>query len=150
MTIGRAAEPARAAGAVVWCRAGRSRPTDPTGAPGRCAVPALASSAMKVEVLYFDGCPNHEALLPHLRALLLAAGADVAIELVCVEDTDAAERERFLGSPTVRVDGEDVEPGADKRTNFGIKCRLYATPEGLRGTPADEWVLAALGRRVAA
>jgi hypothetical protein len=105
---------------------------------------------MKVEVLYFDGCPNREVLLPHLRALLLAAGADVAIELVCVEDTDAAERERFLGSPTVRVDGEDVEPGADKRTNFGIKCRLYATPEGLRGTPADEWVLAALGRRAAA
>jgi len=105
---------------------------------------------MKVEVLYFDGCPNHETLLPHLRALLLAAGADVAIELVCVEDTDAAERERFLGSPTVRVDGEDVEPGADKRTNFGITCRLYATPEGLRATPADEWVLAALGRRATA
>jgi hypothetical protein len=114
------------------------------------ALVGVASSAMKVEVLYFDGCPNHEALLPHLRALLLAAGADAVIELVRVEDTDAAERERFLGSPTVRVDGEDVEPGADKRTNFGIKCRLYATAEGLRGTPADGWVLAALARRAAA
>jgi len=77
---------------------------------------------MKVEVLYFDGCPNHEALLPHLRALLLAAGADAVIELVLVDDTDAAERQRFLGSPTVRVDGEDIEPGADKRTNFGINA----------------------------
>jgi len=101
---------------------------------------------MKVEVLYFDGCPNHEALLPHLRELLESAGASPAIELVRVEDAEAAERERFLGSPTVRVDGEDVEPGAADRTDFGLKCRLFATPEGLRGLPPDEWLLAALQR----
>jgi hypothetical protein len=101
---------------------------------------------MQVEVLYFDGCPNHEALLPHLRGLLSASGASTDVELVRVEDADAAERERFLGSPTVRVDGDDVEPGADLRTDFGLKCRLFATPDGLRGMPADEWVLAALQR----
>ena len=102
---------------------------------------------MRVEVLFFDGCPNHEALLPHLRALLVAEGAeDTAIELVRVEDPDAAEAERFLGSPTVRIDGQDVEPGADERTDFGLKCRLFTTPEGLRGRPADEWVLRALAR----
>ena len=101
---------------------------------------------MRVAVLYFDGCPNHEALLPHLRELVSSAEASAAIELVCVGDTDAAERERFLGSPTVRVDGEDVEPGADERTDFGLKCRLFATPDGLRGMPADEWILAALKR----
>src|SRR5215218_4129592 len=102
---------------------------------------------MKVEMLFFDGCPNHEALLPHLRALLNAGGAnDTDIELVRVEDADAAEAARFLGSPTVRIDGEDVEPGADDRTDFGLKCRLFATPEGLRGMPADEWVIRGLER----
>ena len=101
---------------------------------------------MKVEVLYFDGCPNHEALLPHLRDLVNAAGAAVGIELVRVDDADAAERQRFLGSPTVRIDGQDIEPGADQRTDFGLKCRLFATPDGLRGTPADEWVVGALRR----
>ncbi len=101
---------------------------------------------MKVEVLYFDGCPNHEALLPHLRELLASTGVAADIELVAVEDPDAAERERFLGSPTVRVDGQDVEPGSDARGDFGLKCRLFATPHGLRGVPADEWVLAALQR----
>ena len=101
---------------------------------------------MKVEVLYFDGCPNHEALLPHLRELLESSGAGADIELVRVEDPVAAERERFLGSPTVRVDGEDVEPGAADRTDFGLKCRLFSTPDGLRGAPADEWVLDALQR----
>ena len=102
---------------------------------------------MKVEVLYFDGCPNHEALLPHLRELLECSGERADVEFVRVADRDAAERERFLGSPTVRVDGEDVEPGAADRTDFGLKCRLFATPDGLRGMPADEWVLDALQRR---
>ena len=101
---------------------------------------------MKVEVLYFDGCPNHEALLPHLRELLRSAAGSTDIDLVCVEDADAAQQKRFLGSPTVRVEGEDVEPGADERTDFGLKCRLFGTPGGLRGMPPDEWVLAALRR----
>ena len=102
--------------------------------------------SMRVEVLYFDGCPNHEALLPRLRDLVSSTGSDAHIDLVRVEDTDAAERERFLGSPSVRVDGEDIEPGAEQRTDFGLKCRLFATPDGLRGIPTDEWVLAALDR----
>jgi len=105
-------------------------------------------AVMKVEVLYVDGCPNHEALLPHLRELLDCAGARADVELVRVEDADVAQRERFLGSPTVRIDGEDVEPGANQRTDFGLKCRLFATPDGLRGMPPDEWVLAALRSRV--
>ena len=101
----------------------------------------------KVEVLFFDGCPNFEALLPRLRDLLHAGGAaHIPIELVRVADAETARRARFLGSPSVRVDGEDIEPGAGERTDFGLKCRLFATPDGLRGMPADEWVLRALER----
>ena len=99
---------------------------------------------MKVEVLYFDGCPNHAALLPHLRELLRAHDVRADIELVRVADADAAERMRFLGSPTVRVNGRDVEPGASERTDFGMRCRLFATPDGLRGMPADDWLLSAV------
>lgn len=102
---------------------------------------------MKVQVLYFDGCPNYEALLPHLRELLDTNGAEAAaIELVRVADEETAAQERFLGSPTVRIDGRDVEPGAGERTDFGLECRLFATAEGLRGVPDDDWVLAALER----
>lgn len=97
-----------------------------------------------IELLYFDGCPNHEAFLPHLRELLAEAGAGNEIELRRVESIEAAERERFLGSPTVRVDGRDVDPGAHSRDDFGLKCRLYRTDEGLVGAPPDEWVLAAI------
>ena len=97
-------------------------------------------------MLFFDGCPNHEALLPHLRELLSAHGVGDPIELRRVEDAEAAQRERFLGSPTVRIDGQDVDPGAHERDDFGLKCRLFATPDGLRGTPPDAWVLTAVAR----
>jgi hypothetical protein len=102
--------------------------------------------SVEVEVLYFDGCPNYEAMLPHLRELVASSGAEAEIESVRVGDFETATRQRFLGSPTVRVGGEDVEPGASQRTDFGLKCRLFATPAGLIGMPADEWVLAALAR----
>ena len=99
---------------------------------------------MKVELLYFEGCPSHEAFLPRLSELLARAGAEVALEQRRVESDAAAQRERFLGSPTLRVDGVDVDPGAGDRTDYGLKCRLYPTSEGLRGAPPDEWVLSAL------
>jgi len=81
---------------------------------------------MKVEVLYFDGCPSHGALMPKLRELMEEAGVDVPVELRRVESVEAADRERFLGSPTLRIDGQDVDPPASERTDFGLKCRLYA------------------------
>jgi hypothetical protein len=101
---------------------------------------------MQVELLFFDGCPSHEAFLPRLRELLAQAGVQDEVRQRRVESDDAAQRERFLGSPTLRVDGVDVDPGAGRRTDYGLKCRLYPTSEGLRGAPPDEWVLGALQR----
>ena len=101
---------------------------------------------MRVEVLYFDGCPSHEAFLPRLRELLAQAGIDDRVELCRVESVEAAERERFLGSPSLRIDGVDVDPTAGERTDYGLQCRLYRTPAGQQQAPADEWVLAALYR----
>lgn len=102
---------------------------------------------MKVELLYFDGCPNHDAFLPRLKELLSRAQVDAEVELRQVGTPEEGERERFLGSPTLRIDGRDVEPGAEHRDDFGFKCRLYRSEEGLVGMPPDAWVLAALGVR---
>jgi len=99
---------------------------------------------MNVEVLYFDGCPNHHALVPRLRALLAQAGHGDVVSLRRVETAEDAEHARFLGSPTVRVDGRDVDPTAAERDDYGLKCRLYATDDGLRGMPPDAWILDAL------
>lgn len=100
---------------------------------------------MRVELLYFDGCPSYEALLPRLRSLLEQEGIDAPIQLRQVETLETAERESFLGSPTVRVDGDDIEPGAATRSDFGFKCRLYRDEDGATsGTPSDEMVVRAL------
>ncbi len=101
---------------------------------------------MAIEVLYVDGCPNHAPLLTLLRRLMDEAGIDGDVRARRIDSRRDAERERFLGSPTLRIDGQDVEPGAGRRSDFGLKCRLFATPDGLRGMPADEWVLRALER----
>lgn len=99
---------------------------------------------MKVELLYFEGCPSYEALLPELRNLIASEAIAAEIELRRVETIEEAQRERFLGSPTVRVDGADVDPGAEGREDFGIKCRLYRSDDGLGHVPPQEWIRAAL------
>lgn len=95
---------------------------------------------MKVELLYFQGCPGHEPTRELLREVVEALGVEAEIVEIDVVDAAMAERERFLGSPSVRVDGRDVEPGADERTAFGMSCRLY----GSKGVPPQGWIEAAI------
>lgn len=98
----------------------------------------------RVEILYFEGCPNHE----RARDLVERTASELRllpeIELVEVSDSQAAERLRFLGSPTVRVDGRDVEPGADERNEFVLSCRVYRSEHGLVGQPDEAWIRKAL------
>jgi hypothetical protein len=105
---------------------------------------ALAA-AVTLEVLYFDGCPSHEPLLAVLRELAAERGLEVTQRRI--ENAAQAEQERFLGSPSVRVDGVDVEPGADERTDFGLRCRLYRSPDGQSGLPPQAWITRALNQR---
>lgn len=102
------------------------------------STPGREHPAVKLEVLYFDGCPGHERLLPSLREL--AAEHGVALEQRRIETVDDAERARFLGSPSVRVNDVDVEPGAQARTDFGLKCRVYRSPDGQSGLPQRQWI----------
>lgn len=111
----------------------------------RWYVRSVANPDGRIEVLYFEGCPSTDAFLPRLRDLVARLGATDRLELRRVETILDAERERFLGSPSVRVDGYDIEPGADERTDYGLKCRLYRTENGMQAEPPTDWVLAALG-----
>jgi hypothetical protein len=98
-----------------------------------------------VELLYFDGCPNYLEYLPRLRAIIANAGLPNEIVLRRIESEDEAMAERFLGSPSVRVNGRDVEPNADARTDYGLQCRLYRMASGWAGYPPDQWVRDLLG-----
>jgi hypothetical protein len=100
----------------------------------------------RIEVLYFDGCPNHEQLVDRVRELAAEHGVRAAIEPVRIASDEQAQVQRFLGSPSLRVDGSDVEPGADERSDYGLKCRLYRGASRLTGSPDDAWIRAALAR----
>lgn len=84
--------------------------------------------------------------MPRLCQLMEEAQVDAPVELKHVRSIEDAEQERFLGSPTLRIDGRDVDPSAAQREDYGLKCRLYATDRGLRGEIPDELITAALTR----
>lgn len=97
-----------------------------------------------VEIIYFEGCPNYE----HAGELVERVAAELRVEpeidVLEVADAEAVAELRFLGSPTVRVDGRDVEPGADERTHFALSCRTYRSGNGLSGVPPEAWIREAL------
>ena len=102
------------------------------------------STKRVVEVLGFDGCPNIDATIVLVERLLEESAVDAELRRVEVVDADAAARLRFLGSPSIRVDGRDVEPGADDRTAYVLACRVYRTDAGMSGQPDERWLRDAL------
>jgi len=82
---------------------------------------------IKVELLYFDGCPSWQSGLQNLHSALDANGLDVSVELVQVLDNDNAARRKFLGSPSFRINGIDL--WNEERDTYSLSCRVYATPE---------------------
>ena len=89
---------------------------------------------MKIEILYFDGCPTYLEAEKALRKVLAREDAGGEFELVAVGSDAEAQRLRFPGSPTIRADGEDLFP-VPERPEYALGCRMYATPEGLKGSP---------------
>ncbi len=97
-----------------------------------------------VTLRYFDGCPNWQTTLTRLKGLLTVLGdgnSDVTLERV--ETPQDAERLRFVGSPTILLNGRDPfeEPGGE----YGLACRIYRTAEGPAGSPTTEQLREALG-----
>lgn len=84
---------------------------------------------MRVELLWWDGCPSHPQALTDLQAAMAESGLDPdAIELREIQSDADAERERFVGSPTIRIDGVDVVPV--DREPYGLTCRVYYRRDG--------------------
>jgi hypothetical protein len=84
---------------------------------------------MRIELLYWEGCPSHPEALALLEAVLAERGLDAAVELRLVETDEEAEALSFPGSPTIRVDGRDVDAaGAGSRP--ALTCRIYYLPDG--------------------
>lgn len=84
---------------------------------------------MRVELLFWEGCPSHPRALSELRAAMAEVGLDPSTILVReIQTQDEARRERFVGSPTIRIDGVDVQPQGEEP--FGLTCRVYHRRDG--------------------
>ena len=101
---------------------------------------------MRVELLWWEGCPSYPQTLADLEQSLAAADLDTHVEMVEVESDEQARRERFPGSPTIRIDGEDVFPPPEAEP-YSLTCRVYRLRDGRPSpTPDPEDLLEAIRR----
>jgi hypothetical protein len=104
---------------------------------------------MRVEVLWWEGCPSTPEAIEDLKRVLGEEGVDAEVRLIEVESDEQAERERFPGSPTIRVDGEDAVP-AGYGDPVGLTCRVYRLRDGRPSpTPDPEDLRDAIRQRLA-
>ena len=100
----------------------------------------MARANVHIQVLVFKGCPNSEPTIDLVRRLAITHGVIASVETIEIRSAEDAIHSRFLGSPTVRINGIDVDPDARGRTDFAMVCRLY----GASGIPPADSVAAAI------
>jgi hypothetical protein len=96
---------------------------------------------MNIELLYVANCPNRVVALEWLRATLSAENLQTPVNEVLVSDATMAQSLKFPGSPTIRINGHDVEPHSGQTTSFGLMCRLYSDGSGV---PSQQSLRAAI------
>jgi hypothetical protein len=108
------------------------------------------SNGLQIEVLYLEGCPNHQPAVEQLRQALRAEAIATSVDEIEVKDAVMAQEIRFLGSPSVRVNGMDVEEAARDAKTFGFGCRTYFEKNRRSALPSVELIRRALANAVPA
>ena len=78
---------------------------------------------MRVSFLYYEDCPSYDLALERLREVMDEEGIPNEVEVIKVESEEQARKLRFVGSPTICVDGQDIDPPSDSR--YALTCRAY-------------------------
>ncbi len=102
---------------------------------------------MKIELLYFDGCPTYRQVLKSLEELKSEHGWDFEIELVNVDTDEKAIELNFVGSPTIRVDGVELFP-PPKDAPFARACRMFQWKGKILGAPPKEMLRTAINQLI--
>jgi hypothetical protein len=83
---------------------------------------------VRVSFLYYEECPSHDLALERLREVMDEEGIPGEVEVIKVETEDQARQLRFVGSPTIRVDGQDIDSPSDPR--YALTCGAYRLEDG--------------------
>jgi len=92
---------------------------------------------VKVEILYVAECPSHPAAVKLVKEVLAAERITTEVYEVLVRDEQMAGELKFLGSPTIRINGRDVADESGNAKNFALSCRLYPGSEQIGLPPAE-------------
>jgi hypothetical protein len=98
-------------------------------------------NTMQIDIVYFEGCPNHAPTVERVKQIAAEIGLTAPVREVQITTPEEAEQRRFLGSPTVFVNGVDIDPHASQQARYGLSCRVYP---GVSGLPPDAMIRAAL------
>lgn len=101
---------------------------------------------MKIEVLYVSECPNHPSVMKTISEVLRESGLPEDISEIKVSDLDHAIALEFPGSPTIRIDGTDVQPDLPQANSYGLTCRIYMVDGKRQGVPPRDWIRDAIMR----
>lgn len=99
---------------------------------------------LRIQFLFFPGCPNHKEAWRNLTEVLGKNEISATIERTVVETDRDAKKLGFLGSPTIKIDGLDVEPSARQRVDFAITCRVYRVNGQVLGAPPKDMISQAI------
>ena len=94
----------------------------------------------KIEFLYFADCPNYLLALDLLDEVLNDENLDWPIEMILVTNEETAVSQKFLGSPSIRICGEDLEASSGSEAEYGFKCRVYQVDGKPRGFPSEKLI----------
>ena len=99
---------------------------------------------MTIQLFYFDGCPSYERALSNLNEAMRQQGLDDPVDMVRVTSVKDAHATQFLGSPTIRIDGRDLEASDVQEGAFGLGCRVYREGQQATGCPSVALIRRAL------
>lgn len=95
---------------------------------------------VNVEILYFDNCPTHEAAHQLVKEVCKQEGVKPKVTTINIIDEEQAKKHAFIGSPTIRIEGKDVEKASRGASYFGRKCRVYMNNGQPSGLPSKEMI----------
>ena len=131
-------------GAAGQSIATRSEPSA-LGALRRMSITHMPKTPL-VELFYFDGCQSCEPAVENLKQALQLEQWPADVEMIHVADPADAQTKRFLGSPTIRIDGVDVEGPAAETHGYAYGCRVYTAGGRTAGWPSVDQIRQALQR----
>lgn len=101
---------------------------------------------LSIDVLHYEDCPHYGEAAEALKAVLEEEDVDAEEHMVAVSPGEEAEKWGFIGSPTILINGQDLEPEVDQETPYQGHCRMYMYKDEPFEFPPKEMIREALKR----